>query len=486
MISRNILSIFTLAFVLVFSSCKKDFGNINVDPSRPAAGELKTRFLLANAIGNGANGIHTIPFSINSANHYVQYLSEGPYPGASLYSVKNFDWAVAFTGPLYDLQKIIDFVDASAPEADESNGAPANQKAVAQILQSYIYIHLTDRFGPMPYTAALKGTADLAPAYTTQQDIYKSVFAVLDAAVKAIDETKAGVAGDLLFHGDMLMWKKFANMLRLHMAINLSKVDAATGKTELNNAISASGSIIKSNSENMEFSYIDDPRYLNPWYTNYTISNRNDYAVSNTLVDYMLKTSDSRIEVYAEKLNGATPYRGLLYGSSAAKNIPGVYSRIGDDFRSKTAPARIYNYPQAEFILAEAAVRGWIPGGATVAKQHYDNANKASWEMNGVYTASAFAAYMAKPDIAFDGSIKQIITQKWVHNYLNGYYAWNDWRRTGFPTLVAAVDAIDTRGIPVRQGYPVTESSLNKDSYNAGVSALGGKDDNYTPLWLYK
>ena len=488
MILKKILSYTAIGALVLTTSCKKDFGTMNVDPTKPSINALKTRFLLANA----EQSIDDVAFGISTGNFYVQYISEGPYPGGSLYSTKNFDWAFWYTGALYDLDQIIKEVDANSAQSDESNGARVNQKGVALILQSYMYSFMTERWGCIPFAGALKGFDNLNPAYDNQQAIYNAIFTNLDNAVKMIDESKPGVAGDLLLHGDMLQWKKFANTLRLHMAMNLSKADAAKGQAEFAKALAASGGVISSNSENIEWNYIDDPNYLNPWYVNYTISNRNDYAVSKLLVDKMIADNDLlRLSAYAEKLSGATPYRGLTYGRSVAVNIPGVYSRVGDAFRGKTSPARVFNYPQVLFITAEAIKRGWLPGGDAAAEAAYKEALLQSWEMNSDLTGQSFT--QAEFDLFYTSvaytpanALQLILTQKWVHNFGNGYLAWNDWRRTGYPVLAPAPDAIDSRGIPVRQGYPVAENSLNKESYSAGVSCLGGADDNYTKLWLYK
>ncbi len=479
MISRNIKSVLVGALLVSsFVSCKKEFGDTNVDTRQPSPLALKTQFLLTSA----QQQLHTTVFGNTTGNFYVQYLSEGPYPGGSLYSTKNFNWDGTYIGPLYDLDRIVKFVEAGAPEADASNGAPANQKAVANILKSYFFLTMTDRWGDIPYTDALKGLENLAPTYTKQQEIYNSIFALLAASVNEIDESGLGVQGDLLLGGDMLMWKKFANTMRMDMALRLSVKDPAKGQTEFNAALTASGGPIQSNSENIEWNYIDDPAYLNPWYSNYTISNRNDFAISETMTNYMVPKGDNRITVYAEELAGATPYKGLPYGSATAKNIPNAYSRIGDAFRTKTAPARIYNYPQVLFMMAEAAKLGWVPGGDAAAAVAYEAGIKASWEMNGVYDAADFAAYYAQVVYNPATAIQQIITEKWVHNYLNGYAAWNDWRRTGYPVLTPAVDAVDARGIPTRQGYPVAEQTQNKESYSAAVASQGA-DDNYTKLW---
>lgn len=479
---RNILYKTLICATLATSaaSCSKFDDDFNVNPNQPSPNALETKFLLTSAL----MFVDDAAFSINAGNFYVQYLAEGPYPGASLYNGRNFDWNTFFLNPLYDLQRIEDMVNASAPGSGDGNGSKANQLAVASILKSYFFIHMTDRWGAIPYSEALKGSDGLSPAYDSQQSIYNDVFVKLAAAVSSIDGGN-GVAGDILLGGDMGAWKKFANTLRMTMALRLSKVDAAKGKAEFLAAMNASGGVLASNGDNINFEFLNDPNYFNPWYSNYTISNRNDYAISTRLADYMLDNGDKRIAVYAEKLSGSTPYVGLEYGSASAKNIPAAYSRIGDAFRGPTSPARIFNYPQVLFMMAEAAKLGWIDGGDAVAADHYANAIKASWEMNGVYDAADYAVYMANVPYVAENGIERIMTEKWVHNYLNGYEAWSDWRRTGFPILEPAEDAVDSRGIPVRQGYPTKEGSLNKASYDAAVAAQG-EDHNYTPVWWDK
>lgn len=462
------------------ASCRKDFGDMNVDPEQPSPDAVRTYLLLPNAQLSLAGTF----FGNNTPNFYVQYLAEGPYPGGSLYSTINFDWGATYYGPMYDLQRILDYIEAGSVETS-GGGDLNNQKAVATILQCYYSIWLTDRFGAIPYSEALKGEKNLAPSYDSQKDIYYSVFTRLATAVSEINEAGLALKGDILFAGSMRKWKKFANTLRMDMALRLSNVDAAKGKEEFAKAIADVAATIQSNTDNMEWKYsAGNSSYYNPWYSNYTVSARNDYAISKTMTDYMLPKGDPRISVYAEKLASGS-YNGLLYGSASAKNIPGVYSRIGDAFRGMVSPARLFNYPQVLFMYAEAYRIGYLAGGDASAASAYEAAIKASWEMNGVYNATTFAAYMAQVPYTPETAIQRIITEKWVHNYLNGNAAWNDWRRTGYPALVPAVDGVNPGGIPVRQGYATSEQTLNKANYEAAVAAQG-PDNLDTKVWWDK
>jgi hypothetical protein len=471
-----------LVTVAALAGCNK-FKDTNVSPT--VLSQPSTRGLLTNVLQN----LPGTAFGNNTGNFYVQYLSEGPYPGGSLYNARNFDFASFYTGPLFDLQKIVEYNTDEATKgtfaAPNINGATDNQLAVARILKAYFFWWLTDRWGDIPFSEALKGAGSFAPAYDKQQDIYTALFKELKDAAALIKPAEKGVVGDILLNGNMAMWKKFAATTRLMMALRLTKIDFAKGKTEFEAALTDG---VIANGEDIKYKYIaGDPNNYNPWYNNYSVSNRNDFAISTTMTDYMAPKSDPRLKVYAESL-AAGAIVGLPYGKNVAINIPAVYSRIGDYFRAQGSPATIYSYAQVLFAMAEGAKVGYLTGGDAVAETHYYNAIEASWRFYGVFNQAAFDTYKGQAGVTYTtaNGYKSIMTEKWVHLYLNGYESWADWRRTGFPTLVAAVDAIDPRGIPTRQGYPTQESSINGVNYKDAVQRLGGTDDNYGKIWWDK
>ena len=132
-------------------------------------------------------------------------------------------------------------------------------------------------------------------------------------------------------------------------------------------------------------------------------------------------------------------------------------------------------------MKADAEKLGYKSGGDTVAEEKYKAAIKASWEMYGVYDATKYNAYIANADVAYSSANahKQILTEKWVHNYLTPWENWCDWWRTGFPVLAAADDRVAPRGIPFRVGYPTTEASLNPTNNKAADAAIGVSEAHY-------
>lgn len=479
-----------LATGLFVSGCNK-FDDTNISPTILTA--ASTKGLLTSAQRSLSDHIFGNTAAARLPAMFVQHLSEGPYPGPSLYNDRNLSFSTWYTGPLYDLQTIINY-NNSGNAAIIGNGSKDNQIAVARILKAYYFLNLTDRYGDIPYSQALKGNEAFSPVYDKQQDIYMDLFKELKEAAAQIKETEAPVVGDVLLSGNMAGWKRFANTIRMTMALRLSKVDPAKGKAEYADAVAAG--VITSNAQNITYKFLaDDANNFNPWYNNYAISNRNDYAISTTLTDYMAPKNDPRLPVYGEVLAGGV-VRGLPYGRNTAVNIPAAFSRIGPYFggpnaagTGKGAPLVLFSYPQVLFMRAEAAKLGYTAGGDAEAELHYKEAIKQSFMMYGVFTQAAYDAYMALPAVAYDAANghRKIMTEKWVHGYLNhSWEAWNDWRRTGFPALTPAVDAIDARGIPLRLGYPATEASLNGENYATAVAGLGGKDDNYGKMWWLK
>jgi hypothetical protein len=468
--------------VAALAGCNK-FDDTNISPALLT--QASTKALLTNAQQSLSNQLLGNTAASRLAALYVQHLSEGPYPGSSLYSDRNLNFSGWYTGPLYDLQTIINYNNEGAAAAN-GNGSKSNQIAVARIMKAYYFLYLTDTWGDVPYSESLKGNEAFTPKYDKQQDIYTALLKELAEAVAQINEAESAVVGDILLGGNMAAWKRFANTIRMTMALRLSKADAARGKAEYVAAVAAG--VIASNAQNISYKYLaSDPNNYNPWYNNYNVSNRNDYALSKTMTDYMEPKADPRLPVYGEVLSGGV-VKGLPYGRNVAVNIPAAYSRIGEFFKSQGAALPLVNYAQVLFMQAEAAKLGYTAGGDAEAEARYKDAIKASWQMYGVFDQARYDAYLLNPAVVYSSATghRQILTEKWVHMYLNSWETWSDWRRTGFPVLTAATDAIDSRGIPLRLGYPPAESTLNGDNYKSAVANMGGTDDNYGKMWWLK
>jgi hypothetical protein len=485
MLSNIIKSSLVIA-LLATSACSKftDFGDINTSPNSPA--KPNTASLFTNAMIS-VGGVVTE----ETPCLYVQHFGDVTYIEESRYKSVNFDYDYLYsgspflerTGPLNTLNFIIKLnTDAATKASVATNGSNANQIAVARILRAFFFLNITDRWGDVPYSQALKGAATFSPAFDAQQAIYADLFKELKEAQAQFDGG-SDVQGDILLHGDAASWKKFANSLRAIMALRLSKADAAKGKTEFVAAL-ADGAIA-ANGDNITFTYLPNASYESPLFTNYTTSNRKDYAVSSTMIDYLTKTNDPRIAAFADKAEANLTYKGVPYGVFPPTWQPKDVSLVSEHLAAQDATVNVVTYAQILFSRAEAAKLGWITGNV---KQLYEDAIKASMEQWHVYTAADFNAYKAGTNVAFtDAKALELIgTQKWLALYYQGGEAWAEWRRTGFPVLKTPAKPLNTSGkIPNRYGYPTSEATLNQANYDEAVKRQG-PDAQETKVWWNK
>ena len=496
---KKLLSIQLVVALLVTGvGCTKFSDNINVDPNVPT--RASNAQLLTYSISWMANSIESV-----SGLLYVQHWSEKPYTDNSRYTVVNYDFYDIYTQPLANLQTIL-----NATTFDVNEGSANNQKAVARILKAWFFWHMTDRWGDIPYFNSLKGKENFSPIYDKQKDIYYDLLKELKEAAAQIDNGNK-VAGDQLYNGDVASWKRFANSMRLLMALRLSKADPAKGKAEFTDALS--GGVFTDNSQNAVYVHLADAANQSYWYYVANVQNRSWYWASKPIVDYMKPLNDPRLPIFADK-NGSGAYNGVPYGldGNAVGLIPDAsVSLTGVHVRAQNAPTYVVTYAQVLFALAEANKLGWLPGGDVEAKDKYEAAIEASirqWNRNSfksydptidkqvervVYSAgdkgdtTGLAAYKAQPEVAYNSAdaLKKIGYQRWLHLYMNGYEAWAEWRRTGFPALTPAPNNGNIP-IPRRQAYPVKEQNINGDNYRLAISSqplLAGKDDLNGRVW---
>ncbi|MEY3323570.1 MAG: hypothetical protein RLZZ417_3153 [Bacteroidota bacterium] len=482
---RNNNSTFFLLMLLAsigfFPACDSftDFGNTNVDPNR--TNKPVTAALITNAIaGMGAAFI--------TEGLYCQYFAQSQYTDGSLYSRVEGGFG-SYSGVLYDLQNvIINNTDANLKTAALVQGSNANQIAVSRILKAYYFARLTDYFGDIPYSQALTG--EVKPVYDSQQTIYNGIFKELDEAVKQFD---GGVAarGDILFSGNITRWKKFANSLRLILAIRLSKADAATGATQAKAALAADGGIITANADNTMLNY-PGGNFNNPWYAAYLT--RQDQAISEIMVKMLNERSDPRINSYAtaDKTGKIT---GIPYGLPREQAIQFTNANptwsfvLAPTFRAAATPLAILTAADVTLARAEAASMGWTTENS---EQLYKDGIKLSMEYWKVFTQASYDTYTSGALVAFAagdnaGNLEKIRMQRWFTFYPDGLQGWSEWRRTNVPALKPTPFAINSsKQIIRRYIYPATEATLNGANYGAAVSKISGGDTNDGKVWWDK
>jgi hypothetical protein len=480
-----------LALLLLGAGCS-DFGDTNENPN---AARVPVPFaLLTEAITGvpateagytlrgGIAGIQTV--GAPEPMLYAQYWSESQYPEDSQYTTTFALWDSYYAVSLQDLQTIVD-LNTNEDTRDEmvQFASTNNQLAVARILKAYLFWVVTDRWGDVPYKEALQ--KNTLPVYTPQQEIYTDLFKELRESVDQFDNG-AMLDGDILFHGDASRWKKFANSLRMLMALRISKVDPTTARTEFLNAYDHPAGHVASNDDNVFVGFLDDDKLRNP--VNVLFDGRDDYGVSDVLMNTLTDLNDPRIEVFADR-NEDDEYVGLPYGLTRTLLIDWTnendYSRPGTAIRETTTRVYIITASQMQLAKAEAAVKNWI---AEDAADLYYDAIRASWEQHEVFDQDIFEVYTGYEQVEFTGTddekLSKIGTQRWLALYPNGTEAWFEWRRTGYPDLQPTPYALNESGqIPRRYAYPNVEATLNKMNYEAASARINGGDKHHSRVW---
>lgn len=455
--------IIAFSVIIIFGSCNKFSDSVNTDTNNP---NVASNMQL---ITNAAFSLPAVSSS-PQGEYYAQFLSETQYPNQSLYNQANFNFYSWYTGPLMNLQAVID------RETGNEVWPVNNQLAIAKILKAYFFWHITDRWGDLPYDDALKGNENFTPKYNTQEEIYDRLFDLLEEAGAQI--SGANITGDIVYNGDMAKWKKLANTIRLLMALRLSEVNAAKGTAEFNAALTAG--IMSSNADNLVYRHLAEAQNQNYWYDQIANQGRYWWALSETLVDQMKPVEDPRLSTYGDE-NTVGEYVGLEFGliDDLDQQDP---SLLGAAIWEQDAPVYLVTYAQALFAKAEAAKRGWIAGGDAEAETNYNMAIEQSVRQWNNNSTAGLAAMMAYPAVDYNAAtaLQQIATQRWVHLFMHGFEAWAEWRRTGFPALTSP----QGRAVPNRQAYPNEEEFNNNTNFEEAVQRqFGGTNDLYGKLW---
>jgi len=469
---RYIYLLISAAILSTAVSCKKSLDESNVNPN--ASETAQPDYLLTGAIKATADTYWGTNNNLGSGLLFVQHVAKIQYtdPDRYIFTNASFNelWSVGYAKGVVNLNQIIKLADASSNP---------NYKGVALVLRSWIFSMLTDAYGDIPYTQAGSIDEYLLPKYDNQRDVYLGLLADLKTAQDALNPSGKAIAGDVIYANSITSWKKFANSLRLRIALRIADREPELARQTIA-AIATEGiGYISANSETAQLAYKASPNQ-NP-ISNLFDTRPDEYRVSKTLIDQLTALNDPRLAIYAQKAVSTQTYIGAANGLSA--NLPGKdqVSKLGTYFIAPTAPAVIISYAEVLFDRAEAAARGFTSENASTL---HNQAIEASLTQYGVSTAD-ITTYKASTAVQFNAANykKSIGDQKWIALYGQGLEAFTEWRRLDYPQLTPAVAGALNGQIPVRFIYPGTEQSLNPDGYKAAV-AHQGTDALTTKLWF--
>jgi hypothetical protein len=504
------------ALVVTVSSCTQDFEELNTDKTKLTvltSTELPYLFSKAQSASSYAFWRYQVAQNLFSDLYSQYFATSATYFPSDRYTIR-FDWLQWHWIPIYteavpQLKTLLKETDANSAE-----------NALAKIMWVYAFHRLTDYYGPVPYFKA--GEPASSVAYDGQKEIYFDMFTKLDEAVKILSNNRLKTpygSFDLIYKGDVTKWIKFANTLRLRLALRISKVDPAKAKTEAEASVSSG--VMTTTSDDAYMVKSENGADFNGLAG---ISVWNEFRMSASMESVLKGYQDPRMGIYFQPAVGTGKFDGLrngllpaqlnigINGNDANSNVGTRWTRwSGSSWGGQnTTPQNIMHAAEAYFLRAEGALNGWNMQGS--AQSLYESGIETSMRQWGISDAAAIIAYQksaATPIPPLDGvnspamsSIpvswgdtpaiqrEQIGTQKWLALYPDGIEAWAEFRRSRFPKLYPIVNS-DNSDLPAgtfirRIPFLVLEKNTNAAAVKAAESLLGGPDKPNTPLWWDK
>lgn len=462
--------------LLILGSCTKGWEEMNIDPNSPT--DVPAANILTYVERAMTNTLFDVWWTGNNTSSYANHIAKIQYIDENRYAER--DGIIARWNTLLTYIVELDKIIAKA-QADDN---PA-MEGVAMVIKAQIFHIMTDTYKAIPYSEAAKGEEGiLQPNYDTQPVVYAGLLADLKAANAKLMEGGA-ISGDVLNGGSAMLWRKYANSLRLRIAIRMSNVDAAGARTVFNEILGDATTypILSSNADLIGFDWVGVNPYYEPYY-NDKISPRDDHGMCKTFIDALLATNDPRIGEFAHPAASDGVYRGLNAGITEGEEgfELGTISRIGPRYRDMPNGITYYmRYAEVEFIKAEAYARADLLNNAGLAQAAYEAGVTASCTEHGV-SAGNITTYLANGNVAWGGTgswgytnVQKIAYQKWVSLFKQGHEAWAETRRTDIPRLSAAPGSVFTghNRPPFRWPYPISEYTLNEavvKSFDTNIS----------------
>lgn len=465
----------------VFTSCDQDFEEINTNPNAPT--KVAPGLLLPNIIRTTSNTMVNHAYSVG--NLVVQYSTHTGANASDRYVWDSFSGL--WTG-LYSTLKDINNLQLLAAEVNHDN-----YQAIALILKSYIFSVLTDAYGDIPYFEVGKAKSEgiYQLTYDPQSEIYPQLIADLELANTKLAAANGQIDGDILFQGQFLKWKKFANSLRIRLYMRMEQISGSDIGSKINRIVNDPSEfpIFESSADNAELQYLAD--FPNQW-PMFTLrpADVKELKLSATLEAKLKTLNDPRLSVFAAPTQSSaqsnTPqYVGvpnaLTEGTGARYNGGSAFqSELGRNFyyEPNKVSGVFMHYAELMFLLAEASHKSIISGDA---QQYYTKGIQGSFAQY----KTEIGDYLSHAGVAWqqDQGLVQIATQKWLSLFYTGLEAWFDWRRTGLPKIIPGPANVNNNKVPVRFLYPTLEQSLNSVNYQEVVGRQGADDIN-THMWI--
>jgi hypothetical protein len=425
-------------------------------------------------------------------------------------------FTAGFSGAMPAWQAIVDI-------ANEQNLPQVT--ALATIVKVEAMHRVADAYGPLPYCNY--GNGSLKNDYDGLEEVYTKFFAELDNSIDVLTEfimanpsSTVLAKYDLVYSGNTTKWIKFANTLRLRLAMRIAYANPTLAQQEAEKSISNPIGVISTVDESAALQHSSQLVYYHPLYDIAYNFNAGEVRMGASMDAYMNGYNDPRLNSYFKPAAKDGGYHGVRLGISTSVWTKYVGDNISNLNINQSSTEIVWmTAAESYFLRAEGALRGWAMGGT--AKEFYEKGVAVSFSENGITDAAKAAAYLADAtsvpvsftdnaensglnapapsditiawdeNATFERNLERIITQKWIALYPDGPEGWAEFRRTGYPKLIPVVKNnsngtintdIQVRRIP----FPQSEYRNNATGVQVGVSKLNGQDNGGTKLWWDK
>jgi len=501
-------------------SCTSDFESINTNPEGATNSQLEQDYntikapfspmfsnvilltawpyqIFQNLQGDIWSGYMATPTGFANGNNPQYKLNNG---------WNNQAWESVYRGVMSNALKV----------KQQAEGKYDEFYYVSLIIKVQAMHRIADIHGPCVYSSF--GTPNTTVfLYDSQEQVYAQMFAELDKAITGLTPiAKANIAGNKTslfassdvssYAGDYSKWVKYANSLRLRLAMRIVKVNPTEAKKQAELAVGQEFGVLSTKADT------------------FTLQPKN---YSNPISDISQGWGDIKMSADMESIMGGYNDPRLSAFFLTSKQFPGEYKGIRtgiqianksdrQDFSSVNIKATVWmTTAEVYFLKAEGKLRGWNMGAGT-AQSLYEAGVTASFEQHGI---SGVATYLASTNlpknyvdpvdagnngvavntvpVKYDAAatnkvqLQQIITQKWIANFPEGQEAWSEYRRTGFPKLFpvlvnASAGTIDSALGIRRVNFVDSEKAGNPQGVASALPLLGGPDNGGTRLWWDK
>lgn len=477
----NISLVLTLA--AVFTSCGRDFDEINTDNSRitdPISGSLLAPVQYEMG-SHGYNRADDFTFDImqvalsfpnegNTVSRY--YLTESTGNG---FWNNSYKW----------LKQNKQMHDLAITEGDK------NVEAISLVLNAWMYANLTDAFGDVPFSEALRLEEGISkPKFDHQKDIYVKLLDDLKAANTLFDTSKQLKDLDLFYHAEssadgITNWKKFANSLSIRL---LTRILNRNGEVNVHQRIQeivnnpATYPLFTNNAEGATLDISGVAPYLPP------IARPQDFTAYRAAGEFFVNTlknnNDPRLSKFFTQAkaipgNANIGFKGAPSGYALGTTFNYTPSNMNQNLAKAPLKVLVLPYTELQFALSELAFKGIITGNA---QTFYENGVKAAIEQWG---NTVPANYFANVNVAYNGTLERIMLQKYVALFFVDHQQWYEQRRTGFPVMPNNGGLQNNGQMPQRMMYPNSPRIMNTENYNAAATQIGGDNIN-TKMWWNK